>query len=30
MIRALIVLRFANEQAMGDQINFLDKSIILS
>ena len=29
MIRAL-VLRFPNEQAMGDQINFLDKSIILS
>ena len=30
MIRALIVLRFPNEQAMDDLTNFLDKSIILS
>ena len=30
MIRALIVLRFPNEQAMGDLINFLDISRLFS
>ena len=29
-MRAIIVLRFTNEQAMDDLITFLDKSIIVS